>query len=145
MLWSGANPRGHRWSTRARSPPATASSLRVWSLSTASLFLNIPFSTAVALSSRGLLLLRSEPSAVVVALSIVYECTLHDGWTRVRWQKFVSHQREHPRHCQVNGHMFTSREFAPHQHAQRRRRGEYGQYAAEAMATHVRKRSSIAV
>ena len=76
MLWSGANPRGHRWSTRARSPPARLLRCGCGHYSTASLFLNIPFNTAVALSSPGLSLLRSEPSAVVVALSIVYECAL---------------------------------------------------------------------
>ena len=42
-----------------------------------------------------------------------------------RWPKFVSHQGEHPRHCQVNGHRSTSRDFAPQQNAQSRRQGWY--------------------
>ena len=76
MLWSRAKLRGHCWSTRARSPPATVSLSRRWSLLPCFSPPEHSFWHCCHFSSRGLLLLRLELSVTVVALSFVYECTL---------------------------------------------------------------------
>ena len=76
MLWSRAKLRGHCWSTRARSPPATVSLSRRWSLLPCFSPPERSFWQCCHFSSRGLLLLRSELSVTVVVLSFVYECTL---------------------------------------------------------------------
>ena len=60
MLWSGAKLRGHCWSTRATSPPATVSLSRRWSLLPCFSPPEHSFWHCCHFSSRGLLLLRLE-------------------------------------------------------------------------------------
>ena len=145
MWWSGARLCGHCWSTRTRSSPATVSLSRRWSLLPCFSPLEHPFWHCYHFFIARVVTLALELSVTVVTLSFVYECTLlrqrrdnkhllrqlgqqdKEGRGTIarsmvgsRWRKYVSHQGEHPRHCQVNGQRSTSRDFAPQQNAQSR-------------------------